>query len=95
MKHRIEQIWEGNLPQAQLAAQVSADLIRYQENQEQAKSKSSKGGALRVRDSYTLIRNRDIVEAEKERRKYEREAEQLRVEMLRRAEIREQENHTA
>jgi hypothetical protein len=97
LKRRVERIWEGSLLQAQLAAQVSADLIRYQENQEQANAKktkrqSSKGGALRVRDSNTLIRNRDIVEAEKQRRKYEREAKKLGAEMLRRAEIREQEN---
>jgi hypothetical protein len=97
LKRRVERIWEGSLLQAQLAAQVSADLIRYQENREQANAKktkrqSSKGGALRVRDSNTLIRNRDIVEAEKQRRKYERDAKQLGAEMLRRAEIREQEN---
>lgn len=52
----------------------------------------SKGGALRVRDSNTLIRNRDIVEAEQQRRKYEREAKKLGAEMLRRAELRDQEN---
>jgi len=97
LKRRVERIWEGSLLQAQLAAQVSTDLVRYQQNQEQANAKktkrqSSKGGALRVRDSNTLIRNRDIVEAEKQRRKYEREAKQLGAEMLRRAEIREQEN---
>jgi hypothetical protein len=97
LKRRVERIFEGSLQQAQLAAQVSADLIRYQENQEQAnvkktKRQSSKGGALRVRDSNTLIRNRDIVEAEKQRRKYERDAKQLVAEILRRDEIRDQEN---
>lgn len=97
LKRRVERIWEGSLLQAQLAAQVSADLIHYQENREQANAKkskrqSSKGGVLQVRDSNTLIRNRDIVEAEQQRRKYEREAKKLGAEMLRRAEIRDQEN---
>jgi hypothetical protein len=97
LKRRVERIWEGSLQQAQLAAQVSADLIRYQENQERANAKkskrqSSKGGVLRVRDSNTLIRNRDIVEAEKQRRKYEREAKQKRDEWAHQAQIREQEN---
>jgi hypothetical protein len=97
LKRRVERIWEGSLQQAQLAAQVSADLIRLQENREQANAKkskrqSSKGGALRVRDSNTLIRNRDIVEAEKQRRKYEREAKQMRDDWARQDQIREQEN---
>jgi hypothetical protein len=97
LKRQVEWIWEGSILQAQLAAQVSGDLVRLQENQEQANAKktkrqSSKGGALRVRDSNTLIRNRDIVEAEKQRRKYEREAKQMRDEWARRDQIREQEN---
>ena len=96
LKRRVEWIWEGSLLQAQLAAKVSADLIRYQENQEQAntrksKRQSSKGGALRVRDSNTLIRNRDIAEAEKQRRKWAREAKK-RDEWAHQDQIRDQEN---
>ncbi|KAJ6109953.1 hypothetical protein N7486_002188 [Penicillium sp. IBT 16267x] len=97
LKRRVERIWEESILQAQLAAQVSAELIRLQESQEQANAKkskrqSSKGGALRVRDSNNFIRNRDIVEAEKERRKYERDAKQLSAEMLRRTETMDQKN---
>jgi hypothetical protein len=42
LKRRVERIWEGSVIQAHLAAQVSADLIRYQENQEQANAKKTK-----------------------------------------------------
>ncbi|KAJ5798978.1 uncharacterized protein N7503_006483 [Penicillium pulvis] len=88
LKRRAERICQGSLLQAQPAAQRTG----CKPNAKSPKRQSSKGGALQVRDSNTLIWNRDIVEAEQQRRKYEREAKELGAEMLRRAETRDQEN---
>jgi hypothetical protein len=97
LKRRLESIWEGSLTQAEIAAQASADLTRILANQEQANAPKSKrqvckGGILAVRDSNTLIRSRDIAEAEKQRRKWEREAKKKRDEWAHQDQIREQEN---
>ena len=80
-----------------MAAQASAGLTRLFKNQEQAnapksKRQVSKGGVLAVRDSNTMIRSRDIAEAEKQTRKWAREAKQKRDEWARQDQIREQEN---
>ena len=67
LKRRVERIWEGSLVQAQLAAQVSTDLIRLQNTQEQdnapkTKRQSSKGGPLQARDSISLIGGENMIE---------------------------------
>jgi ribonuclease HI len=72
-------------------------MSRILTNQEAANAPKSrrqvgKGGILQVRDSNTLIQSRDIVEAEKQRRRWEREAKQKRAEIDRQAAIRDQEN---
>jgi hypothetical protein len=97
LKRRLELILEGSLTQAEIAAQASTDLTRILANQEQANAPKtqrqvSKGGILTVRDSNTMIRSRDIAEAEKQRRKWAREAKQKRDEWARQDQIREQEN---
>jgi hypothetical protein len=97
LQRRLEAIFEGSLTQAEIAAQASAGLTRLFKNQEQAnapksKRQVSKGGVLAVRDSNTMIRSRDIAEAEKQTRKWAREAKQKRDEWARQDQTREQEN---
>jgi hypothetical protein len=97
LKRRLEMIFEGSLTQAEMAAQASTGLTRLFKNQEQANTPKSrrqvsKGGVLAVRDSNTMIRSRDIAEAEKQTRKWAREAKQKRDEWAHQDQIREQEN---
>lgn len=97
IQRRLEAIYEGSITQAELAAQNSVDISRILTNQEAASAPKSKrqvgkGGVLCVRDSNTLIQSRDIQEAEKQRRRWERDAKQKRAEICRQAEIRDQEN---
>jgi hypothetical protein len=93
----LDYVFQGSLTQAELAAQTSADMTRILTNQERAQAPKTKrqirtGGALSVRDANTLIRSREIAEAEKEKRKWARDAKKQRNEFLRQDQIREQEN---
>jgi hypothetical protein len=97
LQRRLEVIYEGSIAQAELAAQQSDDIRRLLTNQEEAnapktKRQVGKGGVLRVRDSNTLIQSRDIADAEKERRRWEREAKQKRDEIDRQEQIKKREN---
>ena len=80
-----------------MAAQTTADMSRILANREQAKAPKTRrqirtGGPLSVRDANTLIQSRDIAEAEKERRRWARDAKKQRDERLRSDEIKTAEN---
>ena len=97
IQRRLEAIYEGSITQAELAAQTSADISRILTNQEAASAPKTRrqvgrGGVLSVKDCNTIIRSRDIQEAEKQRRKWERDAKKQLDEMQRHDLIRDQEN---
>ena len=90
-------IFQGSLTQAELAAQTTRDMTRILANKERAQVPKTRrqirtGGPLSVKDANTLIRSRDIAEAEKERRKWARDAKKQRDKMLLQDQNREQEN---
>ena len=97
ISQQLDFVFQGSLTQAELAAQTSADITRILTNRERAQAPKTKrqirtGGPLSVRDANTLIRSRDIADAEKEKRKWARNAKQQRNEMLRQDQSKEQEN---
>ena len=97
VSRHLDFIFQGSLTQAELAAQTIADMTRILTNREQAKAPKSKrqvrtGGPLSVKDANTLIQSRDIAEAEKERRRWARDAKKQRDERLRSDEIKAAEN---
>ena len=97
LERHLNFIFQGSLTQAELAAQTTADMSRILANREQAKAPKTKrqirtGGPLSVRDTNTLIKSRDIAEAEKERRRWTRDAKKQRDEMLRNDRIKAVEN---
>ena len=64
-------------PQAELAAQTTADMTRILANRKRAQAPKTRrqirtGGPLSVRDANVLIKSRDIAEAEKEKRRWAR-----------------------
>ena len=72
-------------------------MTRILANRENAKAPKTRrqirtGGPLSVRDANALIKSRDIAEAEKERRKWARDAKKQRDEMLRNDQIKAAEN---
>ena len=93
----LDFIFEGSLTQAELAAQTTADMRRILANREGAQAPKTRrqirtGGPLSVRDANALIQSRDIVEAEKERRKWARDAKKQCDEMLRNGQLQAAEN---
>ena len=97
ISRHLDFIFQGSLTQAEMAAQTTADMSRILANREQAKVPKSRrqirtGGPLSVRDANTLIQSRDNAEAEKERRRWARDAKKQRNEMLHNDQIKAAEN---
>lgn len=93
----LDYIFQGSLTQAELAAQTTEDMARILANREGARAPKTRrqirtGGPLSVRDANALIQSRDIAEAEKERRKWTRDAKKQRDEMLRNDQLKAAEN---
>ena len=97
LSRRLDFVFRGSLTQAEVGAQTSTDLTRALANRDQAQVPKTRrqirtGGPLSVRDANSLIQSRDIAEAEKERRRWERDAKKQRNEILRNAESKATEN---
>ena len=97
ISRHLDFIFQGSLAQAEMAAQTTADMSRILANREQAKAPKTRrqirtGGPLSIRDANALIQSRDIAEAEKERRRWARDAKKQRNEMLHNDQIKAAEN---
>lgn len=97
ISRHLDFIFQGSLTQAELAAQTGTVMTRILTNREQAQAPKTRrqihtGGALSVKVANALIKPRDIAEAEKEERRWAREAKKLRNEILRNEQIKPAEN---